>query len=138
MLKKQLSLLLVIIVLLVPAIHKVLDAIPPTWFVDKFSDSLLASIPSGITVSYYLIIGLEFVGPVLLLIALVQLSLRKKHQRILSLGFIVCYVLFLILTFGSFLVQDYDNAFRDFIYFIGILVIEHVYFSAKDTKEADN
>lgn len=138
MLKKQLSLLLVIIVLLVPAIHKVLDFIPPNWFVDKFSDSLIGNIPAGITISYYLIIGLEFAGPILLLIAVFLMFQNKEYQRFISLGFIVCYVLFLILTFGSFLVQDYDNGFKDFIYFVGILLIEHIYFSPKQTREQNS
>jgi hypothetical protein len=61
---------------------------------------------------------------------------KKAHQRSLSLGFLTCYVLFLTLTFGSFLVQDYDNGFKDFLYFVGILVIENVVFSTK-TSDAD-
>ena len=126
--KKQLALLLLIFILIIPAIHKLTDQIPPDWFIGKFQDSLIGKVSGGITLSFWLIILLEIIGPMLLLIALFQMILKQKYQPFLSGGFLVCYLLFLILTFGSFLVQDYDNGFKDFLYFVGVIVIERFYF----------
>ncbi|MDC1068575.1 hypothetical protein OAQ99_05380 [Candidatus Kapabacteria bacterium] len=130
--KKIIILLILIIILLVPALHKLTGDLPPAWFVGKFSDSLIGRVSGGITVSFYFIVFLELLGPIFLLISLIQLLRNKKYKATLSIGFINYYLLFLTLTFGSFLVQDYDNGFKDFIYFVGILIIDKLYFS--DTK----
>jgi hypothetical protein len=132
--KKQLALLLLIIILLTPALHKLTDSIPPDWFVGKFEKSLLGIIPGGLTFSYYLIISLELIGPILFMISMLLMFQKKPYQRFLSFGFLSCYFLFIILAFGSFLVQDYDNGFKDFMYFIGVLVIDQLYFSGKDDQ----
>lgn len=123
-LRRQLAILLLIVVFAVAGIHKVFGELPPNWFVDKFADSLLGSIPSGITVSYGIIIVLELLGALFFIIALVQTQLGKINQKFLDLGFIIGYTLFVILTFGSFLVEDYDNGFKDFMYFVGLIAID--------------
>jgi hypothetical protein len=130
--KKYLTLILLILILLVPAIHKLIGPIPPDWFVGKFKDSLIGILPGGISLSYGLIILLEILGPVFLLIAMFQMLTKQAYQKFLSMGFITYYILFMILTFGSFLVQDYDNGFKDFMYFIAVLVIERFYFSKEE------
>lgn len=135
MIRKYLSLILLSVVLMVPAIHKVQGAIPPDWFVGKFSESFIGRIPGGILLSYCFIIFLEFVGPLFLLSALYLMMRKKDYKRILSLGFMACYTLFLILTFGSFLVEDYDNGFKDFMYFVGILLIDHVLFRTESNND---
>ena len=106
MARKQLSLLLLIIILLIPAIHKILGPIPAAWFIEKFDDSIIGKVPGGISISYYIIILLECIAPLLLLTGLIQMTRQKEYQNIVSLGFLSCYTLFIILTFGSFLVQD--------------------------------
>lgn len=131
--KKQISLLLLILLLLVPAIHKLMAQIPPDWFMGKFEESLIAKIPGGLHLSFYLILLLEIIGPLFLLIALAQMNLKRAYSQFLGWGFTVYYGLFLLLTFGSFLVQDYDNGFKDFMYFIGVMVIERFYFSKEDS-----
>lgn len=128
MIRKNLSLLILATILLVPAIHKILDAMPPNWFIQKFNDSLIGKIPGGIPIAYYLIVLLEFAGPIFILMGMIQMNRKKNHQRLLSAGFTICYLLFLTLTFGSFLVQDYDNGFKDFMYFIGVMLIQHLFF----------
>ncbi len=130
--KKQLALILLIVLLIVPAIHKLTDQIPPDWFTGKFKDSLIGDLPGGIHFSYYLIILLELLGPAFFIVGLSQKLLKQDSQRFISLGFLLCYILFLILTFGSFLVQDYDNGFKDFIYFVGIVVLERFYLGESD------
>ena len=137
MIRKKLSLILLVTILLVPAIHKILDQIPPNWFIQKFNDSIIGKIPGGISISYYLIILLEFTGPILILIGLIQMNRKKKHELFLSAGFSTCYLLFLTLTFGSFLVQDYDNGFKDFMYFIGVMLIEHLFFLNEKSVASD-
>jgi len=134
--KKQLGLLLLVLVLLVPAIHKVLGQMPPDWFIQKFNDSLIGKIPGGISISYYFIILLELIGPILFLSGLIQMNRKKNYRQLLSFGFITCYILFLTLTFGSFLVQDYDNGFKDFMYFIGIILLEHFLFAHEEKMDS--
>lgn len=129
LIKKQIILLLLVLILLVPAIHKLMGAIPADWFVTKFEHSLIGMLPGGISLAYILIILLEIVGPILILGAMLQILRKQAYQKILSTGFLIYYILFLVLTFGSFLVQDYDNGFKDFIYFVGVLLIERLYFS---------
>jgi len=126
--KKQLALLLLITILLVPAIHKLTSPIPPEWFKAKFENSLLGNIPKAITISYCIIILLELAGPLFLLISLVQISLNNAYEQWLRYGFTVYCILFIVLTFGSFLVQDYDNGFKDFMYFTAVLLIDNFLF----------
>lgn len=137
MIRKNLSLILLATILLIPAIHKILDQIPPSWFIQKFNDSIIGNIPGGISISFYLIVLLEFTGPILILIGLIQMNRKKKYARFLSAGFSTYYLLFLTLTFGSFLVQDYDNGYKDFMYFIGVMLIEHLFFLNKKSVGSD-
>ena len=126
--KKQIALLLLTLLLLVPALHKITSTIPPEWFLNKFTGSLLDKIPKGWSLSYYFIIFLEIIGPLLLIIGWVQMLLNKNYEEYISKGFVIYYLLFSILTFGSFLIEDYSNGFNDFIYFIGVLFIEQTFF----------
>jgi len=127
--RKLLILVLLIVVLGVPAIHKILGDFPPAWFNQKFSGSLIGKVPFGISLSYGIIILLELLGPLFFLagIAKKEFTTAGKNQFI-GLGFLTCYVLFLILTFGSFLVEDYSNGFNDFGYFVGIAALEYLFF----------
>jgi hypothetical protein len=127
--RKIISLLLLVVILIIPAIHKISDQIPANWFMNKFNDSLIGKVPGGVSFSYFFIILLEFAGPLLFSIGLFQMVRKKKSKLFIAFGFLNCYILFLTLTFGSFLVMDYDNGFKDFIYFIGIMLLEARYFS---------
>lgn len=135
--KKQLSLLLITIILLLAGLHKLNGTIPPDWFIGKFEKTFIGQIPGGLSISYWIIVLLELIGPILFGFAWVQMIRKKNYNRILSLGFLMCYILFIILTFGSFLVQDYDNGFMDFIYFVGILFIEHTFFKEVDVRPGE-
>ena len=130
--KKILTTLLLIIVLGVPAIHKITGPYPPDWFLNKFVDSIINQIPFGLKLSYTIIVLLEIAGPLLFIIGL----LKKEHTenadvKYINYGFYVCYTLFIILTFGSFLIEDYSNGFKDFTYFIGIVIIDQLIWSTK-------
>jgi hypothetical protein len=128
--KKIIILLILITIIGIPAIHKLVGDFVPTWFYNKFSDSLINKIPFGINISYGIIIILEIVAPILFIIGLLKREyLQTSSGKFISLGFMTSYVLFTILTFGSFLIEDYSNGFNDFIYFVGISVLESKIFS---------
>jgi hypothetical protein len=100
-------------------IQKLLGAFPPSWFSEKFQESIIGLIPGGITLSFAIIVFLEIAIAGLFSAALIKKEFRNGSNKVFSrLGFIACLILFLILFFGSFLVQDYDNGFFDFAYFV--------------------
>jgi hypothetical protein len=131
--KKILSLLLLIVISLLPAVSKVTGDFPPSWFLKKFDDTILDLIPYGLEISFLTIVIIEIIAPIIMALALIRLIQNKRYEKLLSLGFNFYYLLFLILTFGSFLVKDYDNGFKDFAYFIGVVVIEKLILS--DNKD---
>ena len=99
-------------------IHKLLGDFPPSWFREKFADSLIGWIPGGIEISLAIIVILELAIAGLFSLALIKREYAKGTTKTYSLlGFYVSLILFLILFFGSFLVQNYDNGFFDFVYF---------------------
>jgi hypothetical protein len=98
--------------------HKLNGKFPPQWFQEKFQDTFLNAIPYGLNLSFLIIVILEIAIPVSFVIALVSQEFRAdSKQRFSALGFRLSLVLFLVLFFGSFLVQDYENGFLDFMYF---------------------
>lgn len=102
----------------VAAYHKLNGNIPPQWFFEKFQNTFLNSIPYGLNLSFLIIVLLEIAIPVSFLAALVSQEFRPdSKKRFSTLGFRLSLVLFLVLFFGSFLVQDYENGFLDFMYF---------------------
>jgi hypothetical protein len=127
--RKSIILLLLILLLFIPALHKITADMPPDWFIRKFENSWIAVLPSGLTMAFYCIVILEIVGPLILFIGLLRMLLKKEADAIVGAGLLVYYILFLILTFGSFMVQDYDNGFKDFMYFIGVLILERTLIS---------
>ena len=133
-----LILLLLIVLLLLPALHKIATEMPADWFINKFEKSWIGIFPFGVSLAFYSIVFLDIVGPLFMSIALVKILLQKKAEFYIRTGFLIYYCLFLILTFGSFMVQDYDNGFKDFMYFVGLLVIEQQLFPNKQRKESLN
>jgi hypothetical protein len=103
---------------LVAAIHKLQGPFIPEWFHSKFEHSFLNTIPGGLYFSYGIIILLELLIPLFFLIAIIRREFHPtKPLTFTILGFRTSLLLFLILFFGSFLVQDYENGFIDFVYF---------------------
>ncbi len=128
--KKILILIILIVIIGVPAIHKLSGDFIPSWFYNKFSGSLINKIPFGINISYFIIIILEILAPLLFIIGILSREyLKTSSLKFISLGFKTSYLLFTILTFGSFLVEDYSNGFNDFIYFVGICFLESTLFT---------
>jgi hypothetical protein len=117
------------------AYHKLTGNIPPDWFLSKFESTFLNKIPGGITVSFIFIILLEVVIPILFLIGIFKGEWKidiLPSKSVSRWALLLTLVLFLVLTFGSFLVQDYDNGFQDFIYFITTYLAIH--FSFKENQ----
>jgi predicted tellurium resistance membrane protein TerC len=97
---------------------------PPQWFFEKFQNTFLNIIPYGLNLSFLIIVLLEIAIPIAFLVALVSQEFRSdSRQRFSSLGFRLSLVLFLVLFFGSFLVQDYENGFLDFMYFVATIYL---------------
>ena len=109
---------------LVAGVHKLLGDFPPAWFEGKFSESLIGMVPGGIALSFGIIVLLELAIPALFCAAIV----KREHQqeglgRFAGLSFNIALILFIVLFFGSFLVQDYDNGFQDFLYFVRVVIL---------------
>jgi hypothetical protein len=126
--ERILILLLYISLAGIAGIHKLLGDFPPAWFYGKFKETFLNALPSGIWLSFVLIVVLEIAIAVLFSIALIKGEFKSQAKQTFSyFGFIALLVLFVILFFGSFLVQDYDNGFNDFVYF-GVTVFLMKYY----------
>ncbi|MBU3660001.1 MAG: hypothetical protein FGM14_09035 [Flavobacteriales bacterium] len=116
--ERILILLLYISLAGIAGIHKLLGDFPPAWFYGKFKETFLNAIPGGIWFSFVLIVVLEIVIALLFSIALIKGEFKSETKSTFALfGFLASLALFVILFFGSFLVQDYDNGFNDFVYF---------------------
>jgi len=112
-----------------PGIHKLMGDFPPDWFVGMFEKSIIGKVPLGLEISFAIIVLLELGAGVLFLIALVRKEFAT-HQtiRFSHYGFVVTQFLFLVLFFGSFLIENYDNGFKDFMYLVGVVLIEQLFF----------
>lgn len=116
--ERILILLLYISLAGIAGIHKLLGDFPPAWFYGKFKDTFLNAIPGGIWFSFGLIVALEIAIALLFSIALIKGEFKSETKSTFAhFGFLASLALFVILFFGSFLVQDYDNGFNDFVYF---------------------
>lgn len=126
------ALLILTFLTLVPAIHKLGNPIPAEWFIDLFDKSLIGKIPGGVLLSYWLIILLELTAGIFFAISIVSKEFKEhKPTKYGRLAFHLTFVLFILLFFGSFLIENYDNGFKDFLYFVGILFIYERYFKAE-------
>lgn len=133
--QKVLIILLYIALGLTTGMHKLLGPFPPDWFRDKFSDSLIGWVPGGIELSFGIIVFLELAIAGLFTIALVRREFAIGSEKTYSrFGFNASLLLFLILFFGSFLVQNYDNGFFDFVYFGTTIYLMRLYLKEEITN----
>lgn len=108
------------------AYQKISGLTIPEWFHNKFSESIIGIIPFGIPIAFIIITILETSITLLMVFALYNKEyLKESKQKYLELGLDVSLILFTILVFGSFLVQNYDNGALDFLYFIGTLYLKN-------------
>lgn len=117
---------------IIPGIHKLLGDIPPAWFSQLFQDSLIGKIPTGVQSSFYLIVFLELVAGTLFFVALVKKEFCSgSNLKFSNYGLWITQGLFLILFFGSFLIENYDNGFNDFVYLIALVLVQHLFFTVE-------
>lgn len=108
----------------VAVIHKLNGAFIPAWFAEKFKDTILNAFPGSLHLAFGIIIALEILIPLLFLLGLLRKEFQPENaMTFTTLGFRSSLVLFLILFFGSFLVQDYENGFLDFMYFVATIYL---------------
>src|SRR4051812_35253651 len=77
----------------------------PSWFVDTFKNSLLASFP-GYEISYYSIVFAEITAFTLALLSLFRLEFTKVRLPFLRLSLVLSVANFLMLEFGVLLIRD--------------------------------
>ena len=118
MLKRTLILLIYAFLGGITGLQKILGEFPPKWYIDKYSATLISWLPGGIVISFMIIVLLELAIASLFVLALLKGEFKESQTpKFSKWGFHVSLLLFLILFFGSFLVQSYDNGFMDFGYF---------------------
>ncbi len=118
MFERILIVLLYIVLGSVAAFHKLNGAFIPKWFAEKFETTFLNAFPGGLHLAFGIIIALEILIPLSFIISLFRKEFQaNKPLSFTILGFRMSLVLFLILFFGSFLTQNYENGALDFIYF---------------------
>lgn len=136
--ERSLSLIAVALLLGVPGLRKLPGPYPPGWFVKKFHGTLIDLFPGALTAAFAVITVAEVVVPVLCLVALARGQSRARGPddegppTAADLAFAGAALLLLSLTFGSLVAQDYDNAFHDFGYLVGVLYLRHRAFPSRD------
>jgi hypothetical protein len=119
MFERILIALLYIVLGAVAAFHKLNGSFIPKWFAEKFEPTFLNAFPGGLHLAFGTIIAFEILIPLSFIISLFRKEFQEnKNLSFTTLGFRMSLILFLILFFGSFLTQDYENGALDFIYFV--------------------
>ena len=121
---RHIIIITIILIIGIPAIHKLSSDMPPEWFLAKFNGTWIDLFPKSISISFFIIVVLEILAPVFFIIGLVKKELSSDIFKFTHLGFKTTQILFVILTLGSFMVQDYDNGFKDFMYLFAIIILE--------------
>ena len=116
----------------IPGTHKLLGKYPPNWFHQMFKGSPLDFFPNSITFSFLIIVFLELLGASLFFLALLNKEYKTQKLTYTNIGFMVYLILFTCLFFGSFIIENYDNGFKDFIYFSSIIIIQKLIFNNKE------
>ena len=114
----------------IPGVHKLLGDYPPEWFVGLFKDSVIGAIPGGLYLSFWIIVLLELCAGILFFIALLQKEFTGDVTYTYSTyGLYLTQILFVVLFFGSFLIENYDNGFKDFVYLLGVVGVQRWWFT---------
>jgi hypothetical protein len=102
----------------IPAVQKLLGDFPPEWFQRSFEPSVFGKIPNGVVLAFACVLLIELLTALLFARLLVGELFRKPAgEGWVKVAFGSALLMFLILFFGSFLIENYDNGFKDFVYF---------------------
>jgi len=94
----------------------------PSWFGDKFGQTILARIP-GLTASFWLLTAAEVLAFVLAVAAIVRVEfLGRRSPTCLLLMLVWSLFVFVQLGFGQWLTSEFNGTFQQFAYF-GITLI---------------
>ena len=117
----------------ITGIQKIMGEFPPKWYIDKYSATLINWVPGGVMISFLIIVLLELAIASLFVLALLKGEFKESQTpKFAKWGFQVSLLLFLVLFFGSFLAQSYDNGFMDFGYFAFTIFLMSFFEKAKE------
>ena len=117
----------------ITGIQKIMGEIPPKWYIDKYSATLINWVPGGVMISFLIIVLLELAIASLFVLALLKGEFKESQTpKFAKWGFMAALLLFLILFFGSFIAQSYDNGFMDFGYFAFTIFLMSFFEKAKE------
>ena len=117
----------------ITGIQKIMGEFPPKCYIDKYSATLINWVPGGVMISFLIIVLLELAIASLFVLALLKGEFKESQTPKFSIwGFQVSLLLFLVLFFGSFLAQSYDNGFMDFGYFAFTIYLMSFFEKAKE------
>jgi len=103
------------------AIAKLLSGMP-SWFPGKFGKTFLGTFP-GLTATFWLLALSESLALVLALVALLRLEFReRKPATFLPAMLAWSLFVFVQLSFGQWLTNEFNGAFQQFMYFTGTLL----------------
>jgi hypothetical protein len=110
----------------IPAVHKLLGDFPPEWFQRSFEPSVFGKIPNGVALAFGCVLFIELLTAALFArLLLGELFRKPAGQGWIHAAFDSALVMFFILFFGSFLIENYDNGFKDFVYFAVVVYLYH-------------
>jgi hypothetical protein len=92
----------------------------PDWFPDKFGKTFMATFP-GLKATYWSLAVAEMIGFGLAIVALLRLEFLREPlwlARMLTWSLFV----FLMLSFGQWLTNEFNGTFQQFCYFSGTLL----------------
>ena len=117
----------------ITGIQKIMGEFPPKWYIDKYSATLINWVPGGVMISFLIIVLLELAIASLFVLALLKGEFKESQTpKYAKWGFMAALLLFLILFFGSFIAQSYDNGFMDFGYFAFTIFLMSFFEKAKE------
>ena len=140
--ERALTLITVALLFAIPVIDKLPGPYPPEWFSAKFGGTLIDLFPGALALAFGLITIAEVVVPALALIALIRGEHREPPAAQAGAGFADhalagATLLLLALTVGSLVARDYGNAFNDFGYLVGVLVLRRFAFPSSESSPAN-
>jgi hypothetical protein len=109
----------------------------PSWFGDKFGQTILASFP-GLTATFWLLTAAEVLAFSLALAALARLEfLGRRPQTCLMLMLVWSLFVFVQLGFGQWLTSEFNGTFQLFAYFgVTLIALQFALGRAGDAPES--
>ena len=108
----------------------------PSWFGDKFGQTILASFP-GLTATFWLLTISEVLAFVLSAVALVRGEFLERRAPIfLPVALVWSLFVFVQLGLGQWLTADYNGTQQLFMYFCGTLIA--LYFVAPSLRSSSH